>query len=105
FSYALDKQAVSNFIEIYNEEGALVHTIEGETSAGLHVANWDGKLADGSIAPNGKYKLKIAAYDGEGSKVESATLAFTRVTGVESHGTDQTYLILENGGSVQFDEV
>lgn len=105
FSYVLKDQAVSTIIELYDEEGVLVHSIDGETEAGMHVANWDGKTIAGEDAPNGKYLMKISAYDSEGNKVESATLAFTRVAGVESHGTDQTYLILDNGVTVQFDEV
>lgn len=105
FSYVLQKDAVSTIVEVYDEDGILMKTFEGETKAGMHVLNWDGVTNQGDTAANGKYRLKISAYDAEGNKVESATLAFTKVAGVESHGTDQTYLILENGVTVQFDEV
>lgn len=62
YGYTLPADASSVDIKIYNEQGALVKTINDEkTSAGTHKLSWDFTDNNGVRVPVGKYSIKIEA--------------------------------------------
>lgn len=105
FTYALEENSVATVLEVYDSGGAKVRTLEGETKKGMHIMEWDGKNDAGEAVEDGRYFTKISAINSEGKKIGADTLVFNKVVGVESQGFDTTYLVLENGESVLFDEV
>lgn len=49
-------------VDIYDESGQVVRTLDlGSLDAGIQEFEWDGTLADGSVAPAGTYEFKVTA--------------------------------------------
>ncbi|CNE34647.1 flagellar hook assembly protein FlgD [Yersinia nurmii] len=90
---------------ISDANGNVVKTIEfpGGLEAGVHVFTWDGKLEDGSNAPDGAYSVSIAASSGVES-LNPTALSFGVVNGV-TKGAQGTKLDLGPRGTVTMDEV
>lgn len=62
FGLELDTPADKLTVRIRDAEGKLVQTLElGDAKAGTLPIAWDGMMADGEIAPNGKYKIEAVA--------------------------------------------
>jgi len=92
-TYALDGQAVSGKIGIYNEAGKLVYEAPAEKSAGKHDFTWDGKDSTGKVLPTGTYEFKVNALDVDDKAVGYSTVVTGRVKGVETQD-GLTYLII-----------
>ncbi|AJI96095.1 basal-body rod modification protein flgD [Yersinia ruckeri] len=90
---------------ISDSNGQVIKTIEfpGGLKAGVHVFTWDGKLEDGSNAPDGAYTVSIAASSGVDSLAATA-LTFGVVNAV-TKGADGTKLDLGTRGTVTMDDV
>jgi hypothetical protein len=59
-SYTVPDGAKSVMLTIYNAQGQLVRTlVNGTMAAGAHSVVWDGRIAEGSIAPNGVYLYQL----------------------------------------------
>ncbi|WP_323638613.1 flagellar hook assembly protein FlgD [Pectobacterium polonicum] len=70
FGVELEKAAEVVTVTISNEQGSVVRTVElGTLSAGVHSFNWDSKLSDGSVAPDGAYTFTVAASTGGAQQV------------------------------------
>jgi flagellar basal-body rod modification protein FlgD len=89
---------------ITNKDGTVVRTIEiGALSAGVHTFSWDGKLTDGSAAPDGSYKVSIAASSGT-TQLVAQPLQYALVQGVTRTSTGST-LDLGTYGNTTLDDV
>ncbi len=84
WGYVLASDAASVTLTITNEDGDVVWTGSGETDAGSHALEWDGKDADGNTVPEGAYTLTVAAEDSSGATIATATTVSGTVTGVSS---------------------
>ncbi len=70
--YELGDSAASLSIEIKDESGQLIQTIDlGQRGKGEHQFKWDGKDADGNDVVNGKYTVDIKATDANGNDVNA----------------------------------
>lgn len=68
-------------VEVKDSSGAIVATYTKDVDTGLADISWDGKLNDGSQAPEGEYTLSVqVANDGE--TVPFTTLMTGRVEGL-----------------------
>lgn len=83
-SYGLAVQATSTRIIVRNGAGEAIASFTGETAPGKHSFVWDGKDFDGAQLPDGAYRFVVNAEDSEKQKIETATAAIARVTGVET---------------------
>lgn len=92
-AYALDGEAVSSKVSIYNEGGELVYQANGSTNSGSNEMFWDGTMSNGLKAPAGTYDVKIDAVDKDGVAVTSTTVVSGKVKGVESQG-GQVFLVV-----------
>lgn len=94
-SYALEKEAQKATLFIKDEEGQIIHTrtLSGETLKGD--VTWDGKLANGTMAPAGTYTVSVEALDAQDQPIDSATVVGGRVAGVEIQGNILTVIIGE----------
>lgn len=83
---------------IKDASGNVIDTVDlGALSAGVHTFSWDGKLTDGSEAPDGKYSVAIAASNGN-TQLVAQPLNYAYVNGV-STANNTTKLDLGTMGS------
>ncbi|KHN53583.1 flagellar hook assembly protein FlgD [Pectobacterium fontis] len=62
FGLELEKAAEVVTVTINDATGKAVRTVElGALSAGVHSFDWDTKLSDGTVAPDGAYTFTVAA--------------------------------------------
>jgi hypothetical protein len=67
-AFRLTGPATSVRLEMLDADGDVVRTVDlGALGAGTHETIWDGRLQDGSTAPDGTYLPRIAAIDGAGT--------------------------------------
>lgn len=70
--FELPRDATSTTIEIYDQDGRLVRTMEaGAREDGLITLNWDGKTSSGANAAAGNYYYDIKATDAGGSTISA----------------------------------
>ncbi|RRO07607.1 flagellar hook assembly protein FlgD [Pectobacterium aquaticum] len=70
FGVELEKAAEVVTVTVNDSTGKAVRTIElGTLSAGVHSFNWDSKLSDGTVAPDGAYTISVAASTGGAQQV------------------------------------
>ena len=96
WGYGLATQAATTQIQIFDSQGHLVRSIPGETTAGGHVLNWDGKDDSGNTVPDGNYQMQIMAKDSDGKDVSVTTHFLSPVNGVATQN-GQVMLQTSNG--------
>jgi flagellar basal-body rod modification protein FlgD len=88
--YNLAATAAQSVLTVTNASGQVVYTGAGETAAGNHSFDWDGKGTNGDQLPDGTYKLSVAAAAADGSTVTSLVASTGTVTEVDlTSGTPQ----------------
>ncbi len=81
--YELDGSAQKVTIEIKNENGVTVRTIEaGPQGSGEQQVVWDGTDDEGDDLPDGIYTYTVSAETVSGTTVNSTTYTYGTVTGV-----------------------
>ncbi len=81
--YNLSTNAKSVTIKIYNENGALVKTIENVSgNAGDNKLSWDFTDNKGDKVPNGKYRFEVIANDYNGNAIDVSLFLFGKIDGV-----------------------
>ena len=87
FGVELEKPADDVSITIANDSGEVVRSFSaddiGALEAGVQSFTWDGKLQDGSAAPDGQYRVSVAANQGD-EPVSVTALNYAPVNGVVS---------------------
>ena len=99
-TYALDSQAASSTIRIYDDSGAVVYETRGGTSTGQQTFTWDGSLKNGGKAESGTYQIKVDALDGDGKAVDSTTVVTGNVRGVETQNGSIFLLVGDRAVSI-----
>jgi flagellar basal-body rod modification protein FlgD len=84
WNYTLDSDALSNKLSVTTERGDIVATFNGNAKRGTHTFAWDGKLANGTQAPAGNYRLAPVAKASDKSDVTTHVQLLGRVDAVES---------------------
>ena len=82
WTYTLPAGANDVRLTVVNEKGQPVDQFAGDPSIGAHAFVWDGKTADGGVAPNGVYRLLVQAKDLTGAAVPYEVQSSTRVSAV-----------------------
>ena len=104
FGVELASASTGTSATIKDASGTVIDTVDlGTLSAGVHTFSWDGKLTDGSVAPDGKYSVAIAASNGNAQLV-AQPLNYAYVNGV-STANNTTKLDLGTMGSATLDDV
>jgi flagellar basal-body rod modification protein FlgD len=85
-SYRLEQSAHEVAIGIYDGAGDLVATLVGETQAGRHDIQWDGRDQHGTRLPEGLYRVEVQALDPAGESLPVDTTIAGTVDGVELIG-------------------
>ena len=103
WGYSLNADAADVQITIKDADGNTVWEGKGETEAGKHTFEWDGKATDGTQLSDGEYTLEISATNASGDSVYGYTTIAGRVDGVDS--TSGETLLTVGGVTVSFDSV
>ncbi len=94
--YKLTASASSVKVNIYDENGTLVKTLDDlPTSSGDHKLSWDFSDNNGNKVPEGKYKFEVKAKDMSGNNLITTSYKYGLVSGVRF--TDSgTVLVVDN---------
>ncbi len=87
WSYALGGTAAATAITVTDANGKVVYTGKGETAAGQHDFDWNGKDNNGNQLDDGSYKLTVSALASDGTAVSSAVASQGVVSEVNFTGT------------------
>ena len=82
-SYGLDRKAANTIISITDQNGRVVRTVQGETDAGRHEFEWDGRDSKGVLVADDVYGFSVVATDGDDDTIDTIAASFGIVTGVE----------------------
>jgi flagellar basal-body rod modification protein FlgD len=104
FGYSLDKASAKAEVQVFDKDGKLVYTFDGDTEAGNHIVTWDGTDATGTALPDGNYTIKVNATDGDGNKITATTLTYGKVASV-MNSAGQAMLIMTDGRQIDIDDV
>ncbi len=97
FSANLEGDAQATTATIRDPGGAVVKTIDlGSNPKGTLTVPWDGRDANGKLAPPGNYTVEITATDAKGEPVETTTDVHGTVVGV-SFDKGYPEVILDSG--------
>jgi len=103
FGAQLAQGADALIVEILDASGALVHRVNtGAQNAGLVALHWDGLRDDGTAAPEGSYRFRLAA-NVAGQPVQAQGLTVGRVQSVST--ADGVSLNLSTGASVALGDI
>lgn len=88
FGMELLSNAASVKVDIVDNAGKLVRSMELQNhSAGVHSLEWDGLDAVGATVPDGRYTVRVSAFDANEQPVSVGALTSGQVTSVaQSNG-------------------
>jgi flagellar basal-body rod modification protein FlgD len=82
-SYALDKNAAAVRVNILDQQGQIVRSLEYRNRpAGQNLSEWDGKNQNGIPMPAGIYRYALSATDSQGAAVNAKSRAQLTVSGI-----------------------
>lgn len=93
WAYNLGAGAATTQLSVTDASGNVVYTGAGETAAGGHAFNWDGKNLNGTQMPDGTYKLTVTAKAADGSAVQSITTTTGVVSEVDMTGATPQLMV------------
>lgn len=81
--YSLDTPASVSKINIFNEEGNLVYSVDAQKTSGAHEFEWNGRDFVNNELPSGTYVVRVDSVDIEDNPVNTTTVVTSRVKGIE----------------------
>lgn len=96
--FNLPYQMQSGVVNIYDENGNIVRTIElsGDSlNKGNHIIQWDGENDEGSKVAIGKYTFDVIMSDGNGASFSGDKFTSGKITAVRFKA-DGTYVVINN---------
>lgn len=102
--YNLPAQAAKVQINIYNDAGALVKTINDlPISQGDNKLSWDLTDNSGNKMPNGNYKFEVEAMDSNGKNITTTLFKLGTISGVRF--TDKGTVLLVDGAEYSISDI
>ena len=80
-TYTLDVNAAKVTINVRNEAGIIVFTVDGETDTGTHDFVWDGKDKFGLAQSDGAYTIIVSAKDRDDTLLDVSQTVSGRING------------------------
>lgn len=81
--YSMPLAAASSKIDILDESGEVVYSVNGDKTAGAHDFTWTGTTKTGAKAAAGTYEFRVTAFDENDEKIEVTSVVNGRVRGTE----------------------
>ncbi|WBS01787.1 flagellar hook assembly protein FlgD [Pseudoduganella sp. SL102] len=105
FGIELGSYADTVQLDIKNSSGKVVHSLKmNNVEAGVLPLAWDGKLEDGTTAPDGTYTLALTATTSDKALTDAQALAFGTVASV-STGPGGAKLNVPGMGQLTMDDI
>jgi len=93
-TWTLDSPAaMRGRIQIYDQAGQLVRTLDRDFTMGSQRFEWDGRNDAGLQLPPGSYNLAAAGNDANGQQVRIPTTVQGRVTGIDMSGSEPILVV------------
>jgi len=93
-SFGLSRDAATVKVELVDEHGETVLTKDlGKLKAGENSFAWDGKKLNSLPARTGSYMIRVEAADEQGARIDTNSVASSRVIGVSFEGAEPVFLI------------
>ena len=104
---ALQKNSTNVFVNIYDQAGSLVKTINlGSQEAGMHDFTWDGTDASGNLAEPGIYTVEaMASIDGKNTQMATLLPANVDSVSLGAGGSGEMLLNVAGLGSISLSNV
>ncbi|MAG67602.1 flagellar hook assembly protein FlgD [Pseudomonas sp.] len=104
---ALQKNSTNVFVNIYDDAGSLVKTINlGSQEAGMHDFTWDGTDASGNLAEPGIYTVEaMASIDGKNTQMATLLPANVDSVSLGAGGSGEMLLNVAGLGSISLSNV
>lgn len=80
--YDLPSDASAVTVKVYDSNGTLVRTMNGDTGKGQSTLTWDGKSDKGANVASGKYSFKVEAVGTDGKAMAADKYVFGNISGV-----------------------
>ncbi len=103
WSYDLPAAATGTTLTVTDQNGDVIYTGQGETAAGQHFFDWNGRSTNGAPMPNGLYNMKVNAVDGYGNPLTVRTNITGIVDAASFEGTSPVLSV--NGMTVRLEDV
>jgi flagellar basal-body rod modification protein FlgD len=91
--YTLPKDAETVKIKIYDSNGNLVKTINGDTDKGESTIRWDGTTVKEEYVAEGEYRFEVEAKDDKGNIITANSYIFGEIAGVRFKAEGTVFVI------------
>ena len=104
-AYALSDTARQVTIEVLGQNGQILRSLQSDASgtAGAHQVQWDGLDEDGDRLPEGVYRFRVKAVNGNQEPVSNFTFARERVLNIVM-GTENP-VVLQSGKTLNTQDI
>jgi flagellar basal-body rod modification protein FlgD len=103
WSYALGQEAQETTLTVTDQRGRKLYETSGSIAAGSHAFTWDGRDINGVLAPDGPYRLVVAARNSDGNDITATMTVREPIRGVDFSGT--TPLVITPAGTRELGSV
>jgi flagellar basal-body rod modification protein FlgD len=93
WTYGLANASTATTLTIKNSAGNVVYSTTGDTTAGNHTFQWDGKSSSGDLQSDGLYTMTVSATGADGKKVTTSVASRATVSGVDLSGSSPQLVI------------
>jgi len=102
--YKLAGDSANTTINIYGQDGNLIYSLAtGNQTSGDQIVDWDGRNAQGGLAPDGAYTFTVSAVDHNGKQINADTFIQGTVEGIEFVNKHPQLLI--NGNQIELSSI
>lgn len=103
-NYQVPSVASDVSIEVLNEDGDVIRTLEGEVAVGRNETTWDSKDEDGNAVPAGFYTFRVSGTAPNGDEVKVKEFTFGHVASLEGDG-DAVEFTSSDGRTFSLDDI